>query len=78
MTGSLPGKVISRPARRTKADGVGNITDLDVFAIGSPTTQARHAVTAAAAPGGAGAVVLTNSPAPTRWCWTGDRTHPGQ
>ena len=40
MTGSLPGKVT--PTRATyKADGVGNITDLDVFATGSPTTQAR-------------------------------------
>jgi hypothetical protein len=40
MTGVLPGKVT--PTRATyKADGVGNITDLDVFAIGSPTTQAR-------------------------------------
>jgi hypothetical protein len=40
MTGSLPGKVT--PTRATyKADGVGSITDLDVFATGSPTTQAR-------------------------------------
>ena len=40
MTGSLPGDV--KDIRATyKADAVGNITDLDVFAKGSPTTQAR-------------------------------------
>ncbi|HET8747017.1 MAG TPA: Ig-like domain-containing protein [Ramlibacter sp.] len=40
MTGTLPGKVT--PTRATyKADAVGNMTDLDVFATGHPTTQAR-------------------------------------
>jgi hypothetical protein len=40
MTGALPGKV--SPTRAAyKADGVGNMTDLDVFATASPTTQAR-------------------------------------
>ncbi|GAB3662636.1 Ig-like domain-containing protein [Ramlibacter alkalitolerans] len=40
MTGTLPGKVT--PTRAAyKADGVGNITDLDVFATASATTQAR-------------------------------------
>ncbi|GAB3776971.1 hypothetical protein GCM10028796_55440 [Ramlibacter monticola] len=40
LTGTLPGKVT--PTRASyKADGVGNMTDLDVFATASPTTQAR-------------------------------------
>jgi len=40
MTGTLPGKVT--PTRASyKADAVGSMTDLDVFATGSPTTQAR-------------------------------------
>ncbi len=39
-TGSLPGDVSNLRATY-KADAVGNITDLDVFAKGSPTTQAR-------------------------------------
>jgi hypothetical protein len=40
MSGALPGKVT--PTRASyKADGVGSMTDLDVFATASPTTQAR-------------------------------------
>jgi hypothetical protein len=40
MTGTLPGKVT--PTRASyKADAVGNVTALDVFANGFPTTQAR-------------------------------------
>ena len=40
MTGTLPGKVT--PVRGSyKADALGNLTVLDVFANASPTTQAR-------------------------------------
>ena len=40
MDAPIPGKVTVKRANY-KADGTGNVTDLDVFATGSPTSQAR-------------------------------------
>src|SRR6185369_2988372 len=49
MDGAIPGKVTVERATY-KADASGNVTDLDVFATGSPTTQSRMPTQALPAP----------------------------
>ena len=56
MDAPIPGKVTVKRANY-KADGTGNVTDLDVFATGSPTSQARVPASGAAGSGDADPVV---------------------